>query len=72
VPPGAVDEGWARLERIAEEMASAGYELKTSSKPGSKFSVVCQSLRSVSSSRSQLTIVGLGLELESFGQSASR
>lgn|GEM_PF-3866674 len=35
----AIDEGWASLKQTAEEMATAGYELRTSSRPGSKYSV---------------------------------
>lgn len=49
LPPGSesefaklsivVAEGWESLRQPAEEMASAGYELRTSSRPGSKYSV---------------------------------
>jgi hypothetical protein len=35
----AIAQGWASLRQHAEDMASAGYELRTSSRPGSKYSV---------------------------------
>ncbi|MGH2948475.1 MAG: hypothetical protein ACRDPC_19820 [Solirubrobacteraceae bacterium] len=35
----AITEGWESLRRHAEEMASAGYALRTSNRPGSKYSV---------------------------------
>jgi hypothetical protein len=35
----AIAEGWESLRQHAKEMASAGYELRTSDRPGSKYSV---------------------------------
>jgi hypothetical protein len=35
----AVAEGWQSLKQHAQEMAAAGFELRTGSKPGSKYSV---------------------------------
>ncbi len=35
--PEAIAEGWESLNRHAEEMAAAGYRLRTTNKPGSKY-----------------------------------
>ena len=35
--PRAIDEGWESLRRHAEEMAAAGHQLRTTTKPGSKY-----------------------------------